>query len=267
MPHPSITFVAAVNDREVLRRNLLASPCLRNPHSHQVIVQEGFSSASKAYNDAIAKAENDLVILVHQDMWFPDAWLHQLEEAMGALQNIDPNWGVLGCWGVTGSGVYRGHIYSSGLGILGDKFTTPLPIQTLDEIVLILRRRSGLRFDETLPNFHFYGTDICMRAASHGLNCYAISAFCVHNTAQIVTLPADFYRCYYHIKRVWRERLPIQTSCIRISRFDVEVHRRKLKNFVNTKLRRQKPAAIRVPDPQRIFEGLSLVSQEGSPVT
>jgi len=59
-------------------------------------------------------------------------------------------------------------------------------VQTLDEIVLIFRRDSGLSFDETLPHFHFYGTDICMRAAEQGRQCYAISAFCVHNTPATV---------------------------------------------------------------------------------
>jgi hypothetical protein len=258
-----ITFVAAVNDQEILRHNLLASICLQPPHCHQILVQEGFPSAAKAYNDAIARAENDLIVFIHQDVWLPGPWLQQLEGALKLLQRTDPNWGVLGCWGVSSSGMYSGHIYSSGLGVLGDRFTIPAPVQTLDEIVLIVKKHSGLQFDNALPHFHFYGTDICMRAASQGLNCYAISAFCVHNTAQILQLPPDFYRSYYHVKRVWRERLPIETSCIRISRFDTEVRRRKIEDFISRKLKRRKQGAVRVLDPVNIVENLNLVPEDG----
>ena len=70
-----------------------------------------------------------------------------------------------------------------------------MAVQTLDEIVLILKKSSGLRFDDSLPHFHFYGTDICLRAAQRGMRSYAISAFCVHNTHQTLVLPEEFYEC------------------------------------------------------------------------
>ena len=64
--------------------------------------------------------------------------------------------------------------YSTGLGVLGGNFADPIRVRTLDEIVLITRKSTGLVFDDTLPDFHFYGTDICLRSELQGRSCYII---------------------------------------------------------------------------------------------
>lgn len=236
--------------------HLLSSPCLQSPHSHQILIQEGFSSASKAYNDAIEKSWNDLIVFAHQDMILPDLWLTDLEKALAHLEVADPNWGVLGCYGETLDCGGRGYIYSSGLGILGAPFEQPAPVHTLDEIVLILRKSSGLKFDYTLPHFHFYGTDICLRAAQKGMKSYAISAFCMHNTQQGFVLPKEFYESCKHIKRVWKDCLPIQTTCIRITKFNFRVYARKLREVYLRYLRRKEIGGAPVQDPLRLLNEL-----------
>ena len=250
------TFVAAVNSREVLEQNLLASPCLKSKSGHEVLIQEHYASAAAAYNDALRKAANNLIVFVHQDVFLPDAWLSQLEANLQRLEEKDPGWGVIGCWGARADGELCGHIYSSGLGVLGRAVDQAVAVQTLDEVVLIVRRDSGLSFDETLPHFHFYGTDICMRAAEQGRRCYAISAFCIHNTRQLLRLPDEFYACYAHVKRSWKSRLPIQTSCIRVSRFDSEVYVRRLEDLYRHGFPGGRKAAPRIANPQRLFEDL-----------
>src|ERR1700682_2805210 len=131
----SVTFVVATNDHIVLEKNFLASPCLVPPHSHQVLLQERFSSASRAYNDAIDKTQNDLLVFAHQDVIFPKHWISQLLNAVKQLEEQDPNWGVLGCYGETQDWSGKGYVYSSGLGIMGKLSQKPEPVQTLDEIV------------------------------------------------------------------------------------------------------------------------------------
>lgn len=254
-----ITFVVAVNSRRVLQENLLASICVRPPH--QVLIQEGFPSAALAYNDALLTATNDLIVFVHQDVFLPEPWFGQLEQSLDYLHRTDPSWGVLGCWGARADGSLVGHVYSSGLGVLGACLEHPERVQTLDEIVLIFRKSSGVSFDASLPHFHFYGTDICMRAAAQGLNCYAMSGFCVHNTRQILRLPKEFYDCYAHVKRTWEDRLPIQTSCIRISRFDVEVFRRKVEDFCRPAFLDTRMSAPRVSDPRQIVKELEYTNR------
>jgi hypothetical protein len=251
-----LTFAVAVNDRELFEANFLASPCFRSPHKYQFLAQENFSSAAKAYNDAIDRSVNDLIIFAHQDMIFPESWLPQLEIALEYLRAHDPHWGVLGAYGKAWNGTGWGHVYSSGRGIIGEQFEYPVPIQTLDEIVLILRKSSGLRFDDRLPHFHLYGSDICLTAAKRGLKSYAVSAFCIHNAQQKAILPKEFYECYRYIKRAWRAELPIETTCIKISKFSFSLYVRRLREAYHQLIGRAEITATREKDVQRLLRNL-----------
>jgi hypothetical protein len=247
----SVTFVIAVNNREIYEANFLASPCLRGPHNHQILVQESFASAAKAYNEAIDRSVNDLIIFAHQDIMLPESWLSHLEHTLDRLQKIDPRWGVLGCWGATVKPEAHGHIYY--LGVLGKPFEDPAPVQTLDEIVLILRKASGLRFDENLPHFHMYGADICMTAAQRGMKSYAISAFCIHNSQQNLVLPQEFYECCKYFKKKWKECLPVQTTCIKITRSNLPVYLRRLKEVYLRYIVRKTVGGRRMKNPQELL--------------
>ena len=245
----NITFVAPVGRRgEVLEHNFLASSCLSEPRLHQVLIQENFKSAALAYNDAIDRSENDLMVFVHQDVVLPRPWLSQLERALQYLQVRDPNWGVLGAYGARPDGSESGYVYSNGQGVIGNPFEEPAPVQTLDEIVLILRKSSGLRFDERLPHFHLYGADICLAAAKQDMTSYAIPAFCIHNTHRILVLPKEFYECYKVLKKTWKENLPIQTTCIRVTRFDTFMYKRRLYEAYLRHVRHREMSRKRVCD-------------------
>lgn len=249
----AITFVVCVNRKDILEANFLASPFLRDPHPHQIILQEGFSSATAAYNDAIDKSVNDLIVFCHQDMFFPASWIEDLKANLDSLHRQDPNWGVLGCCGITPDGLFHGYVYSSGVGIIGGQ-SEPRKIQTLDEIVLIFRKSSGLRFDQKLPHFHLYGTDICLRAAKRGMKNYAIAAFCIHNTYQAFDLPKEFFDCCRHVKREWKEFLPIRTTCIQITTSNFPIYVRRLKQTYFKLIRRREHKVFRVPDVTKLFE-------------
>jgi hypothetical protein len=249
-----ITFVVAVNNRELFERNFLASPCLAQLQQHQILVQENFNSATKAYNDAIEHSRHDLLVFCHQDVILPESWPSELERALDYLEATDPNWGVLGCSGTTADRHHPRYVYSSGLGVSGKPLPRPESVQTLDELVLVLKKSRGLRFDDSLPHFHLYGTDICLRAAERGMKSYAISAFCIHNTNQYLVLPAEFYECCRYIKRVWRHSLPIQTTCIRITKFNWPIYRRRVREFYLRHIRRKELGGRRVDDPLALLE-------------
>jgi len=242
----SITFVVSVNDETIFDNNLMVSPCLAAGGLHQLIVQRGFRSAPTAYNDAISRSDNDLIVFAHQDVVFPASWIHDLDRSLELLDEIDPLWGVIGCYGETLNDNGRGYVYSPGRGILGKEFQYPSLVQTLDEAVLIIRKSSGLRFDRDLPDFHFYGADICMAAAERGMKSYAICALCVHNSQQNLVLPPAFYRSYSHFRNRWRKFLPVQTTCTRVTSLNAHVFIRRLKEPYLKYLRRKTIGSRRV---------------------
>jgi hypothetical protein len=135
----------------------------------------------------------------------------------------------------------------------GQEIDKPEPVETLDEIVLVIRKSSGLRFDPSLPHYHLYGTDICMAAREKGMMSFAIPAFCIHNTNQLLTLPAEFYECYRHVKRKWRKYLPIHASCIRITRFDRVLYMRRIHKVYERLIGKKIMPKSRVDDPRTLI--------------
>ncbi len=207
------TLVAAVNDEGVLRSSLLKSPDI--DARCQVVLRSGYENAGRAYNAGLSEAANEIVVLAHQDVYLPPGWAARAQEG---LARLDEKWAVAGVVGVAKSGSVAGHIYSAGLArTVGTPFDRPVECGSLDEMVLILRLSSGLRFDERLPGFHLYGTDVCLGAAEKGLKSYVIPAFCIHNSNRVVRLPAAFWRAYLYMRRKWRRQLPVRTLCTTIT--------------------------------------------------
>jgi len=109
-----------------------------------------------------------------------------------------------------------------------------------------------LRFDPKLPNFHFYGTDICLAASEMGKNSYAISAFAVHNTSY-GTGPAGFFEGYWYIREKWGKSLPIRTPCINITRWNKDVIVHHLKQVAFKVVGREPIVIPRLEDPRAVL--------------
>ena len=100
--------------------------------------------------------------------------------------------------------------------MLRDGPELPARVATLDELLLVVRRNSPLRFDPAL-GFQLYGADICLQAAERGLAVVALGALCHHNSRGI-GLPEAFYQSAQVFARKWRHRLPVGTPCVIINR-------------------------------------------------
>jgi len=230
---PVLTLVVAVNHEKVLQDNLFGSPDINE--FFELIEKRGYPSASKAYNSGLAEANSEIVVLAHQDVYLPAGWLTSLEKSLAQLDGLDPNWGVLGVFGTAHSSDLVGHVYSTGLGqTLGASFDRPIECRTLDELLLVIRRSSGLRFDERLPGFHLYGTDICMEAHKQGLKSYVIPAFCIHNSNGIGRLPGAFWKAYLCLRHKWWKQLPISSPCTMITKGCSPMLRSLLQGTFNT---------------------------------
>jgi hypothetical protein len=246
------SIISAVNDREILRSCLLSSPSAAQ--AAQVILKSGYPSTAFAYNAALKEATTDLLVFVHQDVYLPEGWLMAAQRAVDIVSKTDPDWGVLGCWGIRASGEGAGFVYDGAWrNVLGKHFEGGLEVETLDEVVLILRKSGGLRFDTQLAGFHMYGADICLEARRQGRKCYAIAAFCVHNTSQYRMLPLQFWRAYLAMRRKWKAQLPIATSCTEISRWCWPMVRWNVVRAINLATGRDRTPTKRVQDPGRLY--------------
>jgi Glycosyltransferase like family len=216
-----LSFVACVSDSSILEANLHSSPCLNDGSEHQVLVVKNCPSAADGLNIGIARAKTDWVVFIHQDMWLPARWdrsvveqLHEAERRIGPI-------GVAGVYGV-GEVIARrdqsqplaaeriGWVVDRGR-MLSDGPELPARVATLDELLLIVRRDAGLRFDTTL-GFHLYGADICLQAREQGLAVVALAALCHHNSRSI-GLPEAFFASARVFARKWSHRLPVATPC------------------------------------------------------
>lgn len=212
-----LCIVVACNDEACLTRNLMASPLVRA--GVPVHVERGAPSASVAYNRGLAATSAPLVIFAHQDVWFPPGWEARLFRALDHLDRHAPNWALVAPFGMSAKGQHLGDVWSTSLGRrVGAAVTEPTPVQSFDELAFVLRRDTGLRFDEALPLWHFYGTDIVQAALASGRGAYVIDAPVIHNDGHKARLGDDFTQGYNFIRRKWRARLPIRSPILWVTR-------------------------------------------------
>lgn len=251
---PSIGLVVACNSDSVLESSLLRSPDLSN--QTEIKIERGAASAAQAYNRGIAGTSAQVLIFVHQDVYLPAGWMARFRSALTWLDNNDPAWGVLGICGVAAQGNRLGWLYSTGLGrVLGSDFPIPQKARTLDEVLLVLRRTSGMRFDERLPGFHLYGTDICLEAEHRGFNNYVVPCFALHNSNGIRALPWAFWKAYLFARRKWYARLPVRSPCTVLSRIPLGAAKQVLNGAMAFTPRARK-VGTRVTDPRVLFQQL-----------
>ncbi|HVM47901.1 MAG TPA: glycosyltransferase [Candidatus Acidoferrum sp.] len=216
------SLITATNKEEVLRRCLARSPCLKRAVDFNAM--RGFASAAAAYNAGIHQSAGDILVFAHHDVYLPEEWDSDLEQAIRKLEQARANWAVLGVWGVDAQSRPAGHVYCNASGkTLGGPFEQPIECSALDEIVLILRRSTGVTFDEQLVGFDFYGTDVCLTAKAKGFKNYLIPAFCVHNPAYSAFYRRSYWRWYFFMRRKWRHLLPIRTPTTVISRWPLRL--------------------------------------------
>ena len=251
----TIEIIAAVNDEDVLRSNLSASPCVAEGKV-RLHAMRGFDSAGKAYNAGLERTTADLVVFAHQDVYLPREWEMNLLDAARWLDEHDPNWALLGCVGVDGDGRVVGRAWSSGLRkVVGRVPATPTAVESFDELVIVLRRDSGVRFDDGLPGFHLYGTDVVQSAKSMGRTAYVFGGAVVHNSVPVRAVDRDYRRAYRYVQRKCRDRLPIPTTVMPVTAGGWPLRREWLRR-VRRRLLGRLPDAERHPMPEQLAQEL-----------
>lgn len=186
-----ISVITPVNDPVAYAMNVAGTL-----KADQLIPVHDAESAAKALNCGIEQAENDICVLCHQDVRFPHNWVDDLK----VLKDLE--FGAAGVWGINEQGFCAGHVieprghWKSGV--------LPSKAVTLDELLLIIRKSSGLRFDESLSGWHLYGADICFEAFERGLTNYIIDA-CVRHLST-GNIDNAFTKCKLELTEKWQKR-------------------------------------------------------------
>lgn len=157
--------------------------------------------------------------MLHHDVYLPEGWDKLLAAQIELLERRDPNWAILGAYGIAEDGRGHGPVWSSSLGMIAGR-VTPEPVRavSLDELLIVLKLRTGLRFDEGLPDWHLYGTDIVQTARRQGFTCYAGALPCIHNDSYKPILGKGFLAGYEYLARKWHDDLPLSSPSIRVTR-------------------------------------------------
>jgi len=250
-----LQIVAAVNDEEILAHNLMRSAIIREGLV-DLKCYRGAQSASKAYNAGLDDTTGRIVVFAHQDVFLPDAWAEQLARAVCQIESVDPDWAVIGAFGVDLAGRPVGHAWSTGLARrLGGRFEAPFETTSIDEFLIVLNRASGLRFDPALPGFHLYGTDIVLEAADKGLKSYVAEIPAIHNSKPVHGYGGGYTDAWRFMRRKWSERLPVRTLTVPLGKTPLALlHAR----FRLWKTRRQRLQAAGDPstDPREFVQHL-----------
>ena len=179
-------------------------------------------------------------MLAHHDVFLPAGWDLLLRRRIAEVAALDPDWGVIGAFGVGPEALNWGPVWSSSVGaIVGLVSERPVAAQCFDELLLVLRRSAGLRFDEALPHFHLYGADIAQAARAAGRGAWQVALPLIHNDRYHDQLEADFAACYRFIRRKWRAVLPIKTPVTKISASGRHLWSSQAKNALSRKVRRR----------------------------
>ncbi|WP_371055993.1 hypothetical protein [Rhodosalinus sp. K401] len=247
--------IAAVNNIDVLEQNLARSPALQRSPA-RLIVKHGQPSSSIAYNVGLNQTQSRICIFAHQDVYLPENWEVKLRQKIDALEKYDPSWAVIGLYGIDLAGKRVGRVWDTGIQReLGSKFNSHIPVQSLDELLLVVNRNSGLRFDENLPSFHLYGTDIVQTAIASGKGAYVVDVPVVHNSLPVATVRGGFAASYKYMQNKWRDRLPISTPVTCITRGGWEFVWQDIRRFrlsVNRRKRVRAALSGPRPDPRKI---------------
>lgn len=235
---PVVSFVTCVNNISQYRRYILGS-LFKNKSSvpYETIPILNFGnphSAAQALNIGLDQARGEIVVFCHQDVLFYEGWIDLLLDRIEEVSRRSKKWGVLGTAGINKRDDCVGVVHSikGTIQWQSTKRHRVFPVQTVDEHCMVIRKSSGLRFDEkTFNGFHFYGPDLCMSALSKGMMNFGILCPLVHDSSSgsLLSGKREFMRLLNALAAKWRPKFSFIRTPTSI------VRRRSVRTFVRFK--------------------------------
>ncbi len=228
---PDISVVTCVSRPDVYDRCLLRSVSAnRGRHDVEIIpvLNDGnHYSASNALNVGLDVSRSDLVVLAHQDVRLLPGWFDRLREVVAGLP---PDWGVLGAAGISLAygradiGRWGGAVSTDTVAVgtvwdADEKLAEPpywdglketTRVHCADECLLVMNRRTRLRFDSLFTGFHFYGVDLCLQARAAGYGVYCSDLPIIHYGSYSASFTGNnrYWPYLRTLHNKWRRRFP-----------------------------------------------------------
>ncbi|MFA5023422.1 MAG: glycosyltransferase family 2 protein [Patescibacteria group bacterium] len=212
-----ISFVTCVNNIEQYNEYVIHSLYKNITNKKYEIVpiynMNNQYSASQALNIGISKARGNVVVLCHQDVLFYEKWIDMLFDRISEIEKTNKKWGVLGTAGINQNDDTIGVVHNM-KGKIQWQSTKSAKVylsQTLDEHCMVIRKNSGLKFDEkTFDGFHFYGADIALSALDKGMLNYGILCPLVHESSgSLFSGKDEFMRLLNALSKKWQNKFKL----------------------------------------------------------
>src|SRR5208337_3642549 len=148
--------------------------------------------AYSGINKFLSIAKGWYVILCHQDILLEYDRIEQLEKCISQLNDLDPNWALLGNAG----GIHLGKVATRITDPHGANTRVgdlPAKVQSLDENFILIRKDANLGTSKDLHGFHLYGLDLCLLAMFRGYSAYVVDFHLRHLSPG--KFDADFFVC------------------------------------------------------------------------
>lgn len=225
-----VTIICVYNNVEILNGRLIKS--LEDQKAEFELItldnRKGqFKSAAEAFNAGGKKAHGNLLMFVHQDVCLlGNEWLIQAEFFADKCEN-------LGIAGIAGMRYLKKHFFlkvgtvlpESGVGSVfhgslkepwncNREFFSPIEVQTLDELLLIIPKDVFMRLnldDVTCDNWHLYGVDYSLAVARLGLKSYILPIPVWHLSTG--TVNASYFHTLRKILIKHKDSRRIFTTC------------------------------------------------------
>lgn len=228
---PEISIITCISRPDVYEKCLLASINENRGDNDIEIIpilnEENRYSASNALNVGIDVARSDILVFAHQDIRLLYRWFDRLKEVIDGLPS---DWGILGSAGISLNynrsdvGRWGGALNTDTVAVgsvwdadekLGqppywDGLKDTTKVHCADECVLVLNKKTGLRFDSQFTGFHFYGVDLCLqaRAAAYGVYCSHLPIIHYGNYSASFTGNNRYWVYLRLLYNKWRLRFP-----------------------------------------------------------
>lgn len=160
-----ISYIVASHDRAVLESNLLATLLLQD--GDELLIQQDPPSIAVAYNEGTAEAKHPVRCYVHQDVQI-------IESSRLRAELLEYCTAEMGMVGVVGNrdravpwwtGQVCGSVVDTRIGLVD--FGPGGECAYLDG--LLLATAQPVKWDESIPGFHFYDHDVCEQMLARGL--------------------------------------------------------------------------------------------------